>query len=266
MRHDAQRAEDAQLIEIGDDGSQVVEAGRRYVLGRRGDEHVIWDTRERIVVRTFVGSRSRRNAWFEFKALEGRQHERRQRAKTRWTVVGGLSLAIVLVVAGTVAISLRGSSTGTGPPAPRADASTVNRIENPIGGYAFRVPATWTDLQDGTSTEVTSSSGDVTVTVDRAGTGDAVAAATSGARSLTTGWTTVELEAPQQRTVGEAPAVSVSGTGTMADGESSRFVSIVVTSGADTYAIAITVRSGADPAVTTPAIDELLSAFRIPTA
>jgi len=265
MSRNARRAEDAQLIEIGDDGSQVVESGDRYVLGRRGDQYVIWDTRERIVVRTFEGSRARSNAWFEFKALEGRQHERHQRAKTRWTVVGGLTLAIVLVVAATVAVYLRGSSTST-TLAPRMAASAMNRIENPVGGYAFRVPETWTDLQEGASTEVTSSSGDVTVMIDRAGAGDAVAAATSGARSLTAGWTTVSLEAPQQRTVGEAPAVSVSGRGTMAGGESARFVSIVVTSGTDTYAIAITVRSSADPAITTPAIDELLSSFRNPGA
>jgi hypothetical protein len=266
MSHDPEKAEGAQVIDIdGDDRFEVVASGDRYVVGRRGDRHEIWDARERTVVGTFEGVRGRRNAWLEFKALEGRQHERRKRAKARWSVVVGLSLAIILVAGTTLAVYLNRSSAPATRSIPAVGTAT-NHVENPEGGYAFRAPGGWTDLQDGASTQVASPDGDVTISVDLAGVGDPAAAATTRADSLTVDWPEVSLEAPQQRMVGGAPAVSVGGTGTTVAGDRYRFVAIGVQTPAGAYTIAITIRMTADLSRTTPAIDGILSSFRAPTA
>jgi len=264
MSHHPEKIDDGQIIDIGDgDGFEVVASGDRYVVRRRGDRHEIWDARERTVVRTFEGARGRRNAWFEFKALEGRQHERRRRTTTRWSVVAGLTLAIALVAGGTIWVYLNRSPVAS---SPQAAGPATMRVENFEGGYAFRIPQGWTDLQDGTGTEVASPDGHVTVSVGLAGTGEPEAASAARADALSAGWATVSLEAPQQRTVGDAPAVSVGGTGTTVSGEAVRFVAIAVPTRAGVFTIAITVPASADPSLTTPAIDGILASFRVPTA
>jgi hypothetical protein len=266
MSHDPEAIEDAHVIDIGgDDGFEVVASGDRYVVGRRGDRHEIWDSRERTVVGTYRGARGRRNAWLEFKALEGRQHDRRRRTKTRWSVVVGLSLAIVLVAGGTVAIYLNRLPAPATPARPATGPSIV-RVENTDGGYAFRVPGDWTDVQDGASTRLASPDGDVTVVIDPSGDENLEAAATARAESLTFGWLDLTLEAPRQRSVGDAPAVSVGGTGTTVAGDDFRFVAIALQTRTGAYAIAITLRAGADPSRTTAAIDGILSSFRVPAA
>ncbi|MEO8477340.1 MAG: hypothetical protein ABI572_09845 [Actinomycetota bacterium] len=266
MPHDPEEAEDAEVIDLdGDVDFEAIASGDRYVVGRRGERHEIWDARDRTVVRTFEGARGRRNAWLEFKALEERQHELRRRTTTRWSVVGSLVLAIAIVVGATIALSLGGSSSST-IPSNAAQGPDTMRVENVEGGYAFRAPAGWSDLQEGDATVLTGPNGEVTVSVDVATTDDLEAAATARVGSVTAGWSDVVVEAPQQRLVGAAPAVSVGGTGTDPGGESFRYVTIGVLTSARTYTIAIVVRESADPALTTPGIEGILSSFRVPAA
>ncbi len=266
MPHDPDPTEDAQVIDLdGDEGFEVVASGDRYVVGRRGERHEIWDARDRTVVRTFEGARGRRNAWFEFKALEERQHEFRRRATTRWWVVASLVLAIAIASGATIALTLNESSSTTLLSNGAQGPDTV-RVENLEGGYAFRAPAGWSILQEGDATVLTGPNSDVTVSVDVATTGDLEAAATSRVGSLTAGWSDVVAESPQQRLVGAAPAVSVGGAGTVPSGEGFRYVAIGVQTSTGTYTLAIVVRATADPALTTPAIEGILSSFKVPAA
>jgi hypothetical protein len=119
MAHNEDTPDEAQIIDIdGGDAFEVVAAADRYTVGRRAERYVIWDGRASEVVRSFEGPRARTNAWVEFRALEGREHERRMRVRTRWSVAGGVAAAVVVLV-GVYALASMGRAPETEVPQAR---------------------------------------------------------------------------------------------------------------------------------------------------
>ena len=267
MSHDPEKIDDAQVIDIdGDDGFEVVASGDRYVVRRRDDRHEIWDAQERTVVRTFEGARGRRNAWFEFKALEGRQHERRRRAKTRWFVVVGLLLAIVLgrrrhrrgLPRSIVGARDRIGPVGRPGRAPRREPRRGLRLPHPAG--LDRPPGR---CRDGGHEPGWGRHG-----LGRSGGRQGPRVRGDRARRLPDRGLARGLAGSSSATDRGRCARGVGGRhrhdrgrGGGADSSRSR-----CRRAGGAFTIAITVHAGADPSRTTPAIDGILSSFRVPTA
>ena len=237
---------------------ELLESGRRYALGRRGDVYCIWEkgTRGEMLEHSWES-----NARQEFRWLERQDQRRRSRRLVRLSV----GLALVLTVAASVAIGLYARDWF-----PSTEQSETTQIEatdryvNAPGGYAFRIPEGWNVGASGPTTEVTSPTGAVTVSIQTAPDGDIVAASQDVAEGLTMGWTGTEFELPRARSVGDQlPASSIGGTAVDSNGDPLRFLSIVVDSGASNHAITVRVPDGQGLAETSPpAIEELLSSFK----
>jgi hypothetical protein len=240
----------------------VITSGRRYLVGQHDDTHLIWDKRRRAVVRTFPGPHGAADAYMEFSSLETRARDRRRH---RWAALVGIA-AIGLAAAVTI-LALSSSDVRSSPgPQVASDAASLTRFENPLGGYAFRYPTGWNVASDDTSTEIMDPDGTLQIAIDVVPHGEIAQVSRTVALELTKGWQYVTLEAPQARKVGDGMAVSVGGTGVDPSGSQLRVLAIAVEGGSRTYAITVSLDERADLTKTTPAIERILSTFRVAPA
>jgi hypothetical protein len=234
----------------------VLEAGRRYVLGRRGDTYYVWQRRRRGEPAEHAWED---NARQEFLWLERQAQARRRRRWLRFLVVLGAVFAYAVAVAAVLFLTRSSTSTEAPPAAPRA-ATAAGPHVNEDGSFGFTVPEGWTIDVDGARTEVTSPSGTVTVAVGPAPDGPVREASQETLDDLTTGWATARTEAPRERTVSGLPAIAVGGTATDVTGPI-RFLSIVVDAGDRNHAIEVAVPRAWDAATFMPDVEEILASF-----
>ena len=243
--------------------TETLGSGTRYSWGRRGDAFYVWDKRRPGESR---GHSSEAGARREFRWLEQETKIQRKRRLGRVLLaVGLLSVAaapalIVMLEDGAQeppsAVSERAGN-GVG-----AVIDSSQRLTNDEGGYGFRVPEGWTAQTSRSSSQLHDPSGEAKISVLVAPEGDVDAVSETALVSISEDWTDVQAEAPQDRIVGELPAVSIGGTATDASGTTIRFLSIVIDSGEGNHAIWVSVpeTGGASPFL--PAIEQVLASFR----
>ena len=235
---------------------EIIESGRRYSWGRRGDEYYIWDKRN---PGDSLGHSWEANARREFGWLERQAQLRRRRRWSRLLVAVGL----ICVVAAPVAIMLYADATSSSTSEQAApEVPATERHINAEGGYAFRVPTGWSVQSAASATEVTSPTGTATISIQVASEGELDAASVAFVGNLVATWTDAQTEEPQPRTVGELPAVSVGGTAVDESGRPLRFLSILVDTGTRNHAISVSVPESSDAVSFMPAIEEILSSFK----
>ena len=234
---------------------ELIEAGRRYSLGRRDDVYCIWEKRNPAEV---IEHRWVANARREFRWLE-RQARLRRRGLWVRLLVGTI---LVVAVAAPVALDMYADgwfpavAGGQGP-----QALSIGRYVNPQGGYAFRVPEGWDVRAAASTTEVSSPTGSVTISIQIAPEGDIEATPREFVAALSAGWTDTTTEKPRTRTVGGLPASSVGGTAVDETGAPIRFLSIVVDSGTRNHAISVSVPAREETETFLPEIEEILASF-----
>lgn len=172
-------------------------------------------------------------------------------------------MGAILVVAVAAPVALDMYADGWFPTATGGEgtqALSIGRYVNPQGGYAFRVPEGWGVRVAASTTEVSSPTGSVTISIQIAPEGDIEATPRAFVAALSAGWTDTTPEKPRTRTVGGLPASSVGGTAVDQTGAHIRFLAIVVDSGARIHAISVSVPAR-DTETFLPAIEEILSSF-----
>lgn len=233
---------------------ETIESGRRFSWGRRGDAYYVWDKRTPGESRGHSGEATARR---EFRWLEQEAKVRRHRRRMRLLIGAGL----ICIAAAPAAIVMYADGSA-GQSQPVADAVEPKRLVNDEGGYGFRVPAGWTVQTSESSSRVTSPNGSATISVLVAPEGDIGAVSEASLVSIASDWTDTQAEAPQARTVGDLPAMSVGGTAIDGSGEPIRFLSIVIDSGVRNHAIWVSVPETADAATFLPSIEEILESFK----
>lgn len=237
---------------------EIIDTGRRYSWGRSGDLYCIWEKgHPSEPVATFVDS-WRLHAYREFREMERDAQDQRHRRLVRAAHVAVLAtvvlIALVLYGSGSPARQLE---------APGADAAPAARHVNAEGGYSLRSPTGWSASTEGTATKLIGPNSDVSLSLDIAPYGNIDDVSKRFVRTLTAKWTVVEVEASQGRSVGNAPAVSVGGTGTDSEGTPIRFLTIVLDAGKRNFAIAVSTPLEHDPANVVPQIQEIVSSFQL---
>ena len=235
---------------------EVVEEGRRYCWGRRGDAYFVWDKRK---PGESLGHSGEAGARREYRWLEQEAQIRRRRRRTRLLIAAGL----ICVAAAPTAIVMyvNGSSSPS-----RADVGHTagpERYVNAEGGYGFRVPTGWNVRTSASTTQVTSPNDDIAISILVAPQGDIDAVSDASIESIAATWTDTKIEASQPRTVGDLPALSVGGTAVDDSGTPIRFLSIVIDSGTRNHAIWVSVPEAYDAATFLPSIDQILTTFRL---
>jgi hypothetical protein len=237
-------------------GAIVLESGRRYSWGRRGDSYYIWDKRH---PGDALEHAWETNARREFQWLEQEAARRRRRRWRRLAVAVGLS-TLVVVAAAAAALDVRGG--GAEPSAAEPPVGPeVGRSVNVGGGYGFRAPIGWDVLSAASTALVTNPNRSVTISIQVAPEGAVGAASSAFVRDLTAAWTDARIESPQPRPVGDLAGLSVRGTAIDETGESIRFFTIVVDSGARNHAISVSMPGSSDATLFMPAVDLVLSSF-----
>jgi hypothetical protein len=238
---------------------EIIESGRRYAWGRQGDAYSVWKKRRpaETLEHTWAA-----NARQEFRWLEQQAQLRRRRMWTRLFVAGGLVLVYPVAVGISLYVNRSSPSTLQQAQVDTVGVAVAERYVNVEGGFAFRAPQDWSVRSAASTTEVASPGGTVTISIQAAPDGDIDVASETFVESLTTGWTDTQAEAPKSRTVGDLPAVSVSGTAVDETGSPIRFLSIVADSGVRNHAISLAVPRTWDAVSFMPAIEEVLSSFR----
>ncbi|MGZ8631400.1 MAG: hypothetical protein ACXWZF_10620 [Actinomycetota bacterium] len=257
---------------------EVIRAGSRYVWGRGRDFYGIWDQKHPDEpVATFDGA-SRADGWRYFQELEWEAKPIKRRHQVgRW--IRRFLLAILVVVAiallGLVGYLLYRNRSIEGSLWDRiaADSAAVDaadaaagppvfvRHENAEGAFAFRHPANWTVVDRSTGTELSSTSEGLSISFEVTSDPRIGVAAESMARSVTGGWTGVELEPRQRRAVGAFEAVSVSGVGTDGAGRGVRFLVIALDGGTRNFTIRVLVSRDYDAAAVLPGVEEVVASF-----
>lgn len=248
---------------------EIIETGKRYSWGRRGDAYYIWEKRS---PGESLGHSAEASARREFRWLEQEARIRRRRRMTRLLI--GAGLVCLAVAPAAIVMYADGSSDpsqtavadapdrANAPTAGAADAAGSERHINAEGGYAFRAPAGWNVQTSESSTRITSPTGNAVISILVAPDGgiDAVSDVSTG--SIASEWSEIRSEAPRPRTVGDLPALSVGGTAVDGSGTPIRFLSIVIDSGTRNHAIWVSVPETFDATSILPSIDEILTSFR----
>ena len=235
---------------------EIVEEGRRFSWGRRGDAYYVWDKRK---PGESLGHSGEAGARREYLWLEQEEQIRRRRRRMRLLIAAGLicvaaaPTAIVMYVNGSSSPSQAGGGHTAGP----------ERYVNAEGGYGFRVPTGWTVQTSDSTTQVTSPNDTIAISVLVAPQGDIDAVSDASIESIAATWTGTKSEAPQPRTVGDLPALSVGGTAVDESGTPIRFLSIVIDSGTRNHAIWVSVPESWDAATLLPSIEQILTSFKL---
>ena len=235
---------------------EVVEAGRRYSWGRRGDAYFVWDKRS---PGESLGHSGEASARREFRWLEQEAQIRRRRSRLRLLVIAGL----ICVAAAPTAIVMYADDSSSPPQADVVEANGPQRYVNAEGGYGFRVPSRWHVQTSESTTQVTSPNGNVAISVLVAPQGDLDVVSEASIANIAAAWTDTTTEVSQPRTVGDLPALSVGGSAVDESGTPIRFLSIVIDSGTRNHAIWVSVPESWDAATFLPSIEQILTSFKL---
>ncbi len=219
---------------------EIIEAGRRYSWGRRGDAYYVWDKRS---PGESLGHSREASARREFRWLEQEAQIRRRRTRLRLLVIAGL----ICVAAAPTAIVMYSDDPSAPPQAEEVEANGPKRYVNAEGGYGFRVPRRWLVQTSESTTRVTSPNGKVAISVLVAPQGDLDVVSEASITNIAAAWTDTTTEVSQPRTVGDLPALSVGGTAVDESGTPIRFLSIVIDSGPRNHAIWVSVPERGTP-------------------
>jgi hypothetical protein len=244
--------------------TETLGSGTRYSWGRRGDAFYVWDKRAPGESR---GHSSEAAARREFRWLEQETKIKRKRRLVHILLGAGL---VSVAAAPALIVMLADGSEEPSPTVSERDAGSAvdarvdssERLTNDEGGYGFRVPDGWTAETSRSFSQVSDPSGQATISVLVAPEGDIDAVSDTSLATTTADWTDVQAEAPQDRAVGEFPAVSVGGTATDTSGEPIRFLSIVIDSGERNHAIWVSVPETGGASTFLPAIEQILGSFK----
>jgi hypothetical protein len=135
---------------------------------------------------------------------------------------------------------------------------------NEGGGYLFSYPDTWEIISAGNGTRLISSDDEVIITFETGPSGSLEEASDRVMENVTRSYSAVELVAPEiERTPQGFRSVVAGGDALEATGARVRFLSITIQGPDENRAIIVRFAPSADPIEALPAIQEIVSSFRI---